>query len=310
GEGPGGHRRGRQHLSGRIPVCGRYRSEHTGERVVRSPRRVALADADGSAAHRDGRRHHPDPARRGPAPGAARDRGAPHPGRGSRALRGSLASSLGVPASRYPVSALRPDGTDAHSAGQAAVLVPRVSAPVTAHLPVHPRRQQAATAAVPSNRDVRGSSGPVRSSAIEQESIGDVSEHISITLNGAPTTLEAGTTGTALFADSASTVVMRVDGEVWDLARQIPAVAEVQPVSISEPEGLDVLRHSTAHVMAQAVQQLFPDAKLGIGPYITDGFYFDFDVASPFTPDDLKKIEKAMQKIINQNQTFEREVVD
>src|SRR5699024_1211092 len=90
----------------------------------------------------------------------------------------------------------------------------------------------------------------------------------------------------------------------------IPAGAEVQPVSISEPEGLDVLRHSTAHVMAQAVQQLFPDAKLGIGPYITDGFYFDFDVASPFTPDDLKKIEKAMQKIINQNQSFEREVVD
>lgn len=137
-----------------------------------------------------------------------------------------------------------------------------------------------------------------------------MSEHISITLNGAPTTLEAGTTGTALFADSASTVVMRVDGELWDLARQIPADAEVQPVSISEPEGLDVLRHSTAHVMAQAVQQLFPDAKLGIGPYITDGFYFDFDVESPFTPDDLKKIEKAMQKIINQNQTFEREVVD
>ncbi|WP_120005259.1 threonine--tRNA ligase [Nesterenkonia muleiensis] len=137
-----------------------------------------------------------------------------------------------------------------------------------------------------------------------------MSEQISITLNGAPTTLEAGTTGTTVFEDSATTVVMRVDGELWDLSRQLPDGAQVQPVDIADEDGLNVLRHSCAHVMAQAVQQLFPGSKLGIGPYITDGFYFDFDVENPFTPEDLKKIEKSMQKIINQAQTFEREVVD
>ncbi|TLP96575.1 threonine--tRNA ligase [Nesterenkonia salmonea] len=136
-----------------------------------------------------------------------------------------------------------------------------------------------------------------------------MSEQISITLNGAPTTLEAGTTGTTFFEDSPTVVVMRVNGDLWDLSREIPADADLQPVDISEEDGLNVLRHSTAHVMAQAVQQLFPGSKLGIGPYITDGFYFDFDVENPFTPDDLKKIEKSMQKIINQTQTFEREVV-
>nr|WP_232532877.1 threonine--tRNA ligase [Nesterenkonia alkaliphila] len=103
---------------------------------------------------------------------------------------------------------------------------------------------------------------------------------------------------------------MRVNGELWDLSRELPEDADVAPVDITEQDGLNVLRHSTAHVMAQAVQQLFPGSKLGIGPYITDGFYFDFDVENPFTPEDLKKIEKTMQKIINQAQTFEREVVD
>ena len=137
-----------------------------------------------------------------------------------------------------------------------------------------------------------------------------MSEQISITLNGAPTSLEAGTTGTTVFEDSATTVVMRVDGELWDLSRELPAGAQVEPVDITDEDGLNVLRHSAAHVMAQAVQQLFPGSKLGIGPYITDGFYFDFDVENPFTPEDLKKIEKSMQKIINQGQTFEREVVD
>ena len=137
-----------------------------------------------------------------------------------------------------------------------------------------------------------------------------MSDNISITLNGSSTTLEAGTTGTTLFAEEATVVVMRVDGELWDLSREIPEGASVEPVDITEQDGLNVLRHSTAHVMAQAVQQLFPGSKLGIGPYITDGFYFDFDVAEPFTPEDLKQIEKAMQKIVKSGQTFEREVVD
>ncbi|PRZ18769.1 threonine--tRNA ligase [Nesterenkonia sandarakina] len=134
-------------------------------------------------------------------------------------------------------------------------------------------------------------------------------ESISITRDGETASIERGTTGTTLFAADKTTVVMRVDGELWDLSREIPAGAVVEAVDISSPDGLNVLRHSTAHVMAQAVQQLYPEAKLGIGPYITDGFYFDFDVAEPFTPDDLKKIEKAMQKLINQTQQFEREVV-
>ncbi|GAB3844748.1 threonine--tRNA ligase [Nesterenkonia populi] len=136
-----------------------------------------------------------------------------------------------------------------------------------------------------------------------------MSEQISITLSGEPTTIAQGTTGTELFAEEKTTAVMRVDGELWDLSREIPAAAEVQRVDISEPDGLNVLRHSAAHVMAQAVQQLFDGAKLGIGPFITDGFYFDFDVETPFTPDDLKQIEKAMQKIVKQGQAFEREVV-
>ncbi|GAA1186379.1 threonyl-tRNA synthetase [Nesterenkonia xinjiangensis] len=136
-----------------------------------------------------------------------------------------------------------------------------------------------------------------------------VSEKITITIDGEATAITPGTTGTTLFAEQPTIVVMRVDGQLWDLSRELPAGAVVEPVQITEEAGLEVLRHSTAHVMAQAVQQLFPDAKLGIGPYITDGFYFDFDVDEPFTPEDLKKIEKAMQRIVKQGQRFEREVV-
>jgi threonyl-tRNA synthetase len=134
-------------------------------------------------------------------------------------------------------------------------------------------------------------------------------QKILITLDGEMREVTEGTTGLELYKDQKTTVVMRVDGHLWDLSREIPVGASVEAVDISEPEGLNVLRHSTAHVMAQAVQQLRPDAKLGIGPYITDGFYFDFDVAEPFTPEDLKAIEKLMQKIVNQNQMFSRRVV-
>ncbi|MGN6414297.1 threonine--tRNA ligase [Flexivirga sp.] len=118
--------------------------------------------------------------------------------------------------------------------------------------------------------------------------------------------VEQATTGTELFGDDRTIVAMTVDGELQDLFRQIPAGALVEPVPIDSPDGLNVLRHSTAHVLAQAVQQIYPDAKLGIGPPITDGFYYDFDVDTPFTPEDLKALEKAMQKIINEGQTFQR----
>src|SRR5699024_1035870 len=95
-----------------------------------------------------------------------------------------------------------------------------------------------------------------------------------------------------------------------DLFRVIPAGATVERVDITDQEGLEVLRHSTAHVLAQAVQELHPEAKLGIGPFIEDGFYYDFDVDEPFTPDDLKEIQKRMMRIVKAGQTFDRRAVD
>ncbi|GEQ14638.1 threonine--tRNA ligase [Knoellia locipacati] len=106
-------------------------------------------------------------------------------------------------------------------------------------------------------------------------------------------------------------LVARVGGELRDLAHVLADGDEVEPVTAQEQDGLDVLRHSAAHVLAQAVQQVNPDAKLGIGPPVRDGFYYDFDVAEPFTPDDLKALEKVMQKIVNEGQTFvRREISD
>ena len=123
------------------------------------------------------------------------------------------------------------------------------------------------------------------------------------------TTTTATTTGAELYAERRDVVVVRVDGELWDLDREIPAGHEVEPVTITEPDGLAVLRHSAAHVLAQAVQQVNPDAKLGIGPPVTDGFYYDFDVETPFTPEDLKALDKIMGRIIKEGQTFRRRVV-
>ncbi|WP_026174862.1 threonine--tRNA ligase [Acaricomes phytoseiuli] len=130
-----------------------------------------------------------------------------------------------------------------------------------------------------------------------------------MTVEGETRQVAHGTTGTDLFADQRDIVVMWVNGELTDLAQPVPEGAEVASVRIGSAEGLEVLRHSAAHVMAQAVQQLRPEATLGIGPYITDGFYFDFDVAEPFTPEDLKQLEKMMLKIVNANQRFVRREV-
>ncbi|TFD67470.1 threonine--tRNA ligase [Cryobacterium sp. Hb1] len=114
--------------------------------------------------------------------------------------------------------------------------------------------------------------------------------------------------GFALFTDR-SIVAMRVNGELKDLAATVLPTDTVEPVSINSPDGLSILRHSAAHVLAQAVQTVNPTAKLGIGPPITDGFYYDFDVEVPFTPDDVKSLEKAMDRIIRQGQRFVRRVV-
>ncbi|MHA6967778.1 threonine--tRNA ligase [Glutamicibacter bergerei] len=136
-----------------------------------------------------------------------------------------------------------------------------------------------------------------------------MSEQRTLTIDGEQVQVDAGATGLQFYAKDKDVVVMHVDGVLRDLARELEEGTTVTRVTISDPEGLEVLRHSTAHVMAQAVQQLRPDSKLGIGPYITDGFYFDFDVEEPFTPEDLKQLEKMMQKIINQNQLFARREV-
>ena len=117
------------------------------------------------------------------------------------------------------------------------------------------------------------------------------------------------TTGLDLFGRDRTIVAARINGELWDLHRTLPEGALVEPVTLDSPDGLNIMRHSTAHVAAQAVQSLHPDAKLGIGPPITDGFYYDFDVTSPFTPDDLRQLEKAMTKIIKERQRFRRRAV-
>lgn len=118
-----------------------------------------------------------------------------------------------------------------------------------------------------------------------------------------------GTTAADLFQGERSVVAARVAGELKDLAYEVADGDAVEPVEISSEDGLNILRHSTAHVMAQAVQELFPEAKLGIGPPVKDGFYYDFDVETPFHPDDLKRIEKKMQEIQKRGQKFARRAV-
>jgi len=120
------------------------------------------------------------------------------------------------------------------------------------------------------------------------------------------------TTGTKaweLFRDDPDIIASRVNGVLRDLSHELADGDEVEGVAIDTKDGRDILRHSTAHVMAQAVQELFPEAKLGIGPPVQDGFYYDFDVETPFVPEDLVRIESRMRKIVKENQRFSRRVV-
>lgn len=121
--------------------------------------------------------------------------------------------------------------------------------------------------------------------------------------------IETTTTGLDLFGDDQTIVAMRVNGEVCDLAQELAAGDRVEPIAIDSDAGLSIIRHSSAHVAAQAVQALIPEAKLGIGPPITDGFYYDFAVPEPFTPEILKQLEKKMQQIVKERQRFVRRVV-
>ena len=124
----------------------------------------------------------------------------------------------------------------------------------------------------------------------------------------------AGTRAWELFADQPDVIAARVTpadgaGALRDLAQELADGDVVAPVAIDSDAGHDILRHSTAHVLAQAVQELFPEAKLGIGPPIHDGFYYDFDVPTPFVPEDLEKLETRMRKIIKEGQRFSRRPV-
>ena len=132
---------------------------------------------------------------------------------------------------------------------------------------------------------------------------------IAITINGEPSQVEGDKKPTHLFADDKEIVVCRINGVLKDLWSDLAEGDVVESILITSPEGLAVLRHSTAHVLAQAVQQVFPGTTLGIGPPITDGFYYDFDPVKPFTPEDFLSLESAMRKIIKDSQRFKRRVV-
>ena len=134
---------------------------------------------------------------------------------------------------------------------------------------------------------------------------------ITVNVAGSERSVSGQTTAADLFGDDRSVLVARVNGELRDLSHVLAEGDSVEPVTVQEEDGLQVLRHSAAHILAQAVQEVHPDAKLGIGPPIRDGFYYDFDVDEPFTPEDLKQLEKVMQRIVNEGQAFvRREVSD
>ena len=133
---------------------------------------------------------------------------------------------------------------------------------------------------------------------------------LKVTVDGVATAVAADQRPTQIFTERKEVVVCRINGELRDLWTDLANGDVIESVSIDSEDGLKVLRHSTAHVMAQAVQQIYPEAKLGIGPPITDGFYYDFDPQEPFTPESLEKIESAMRKIVKEGQRFKRRVTN
>jgi threonyl-tRNA synthetase len=135
------------------------------------------------------------------------------------------------------------------------------------------------------------------------------SQELRITLAASEHVVEAGTTAGAVLGPDSDIIAARVNGELRDLAYLLADGDVVEPVGIASDDGRYIMRHSAAHVMAQAVQELFPQAKLGIGPPVENGFYYDFDVDRPFTPEDLKAIETRMRQIVKQGQRFSRRVV-
>lgn len=134
---------------------------------------------------------------------------------------------------------------------------------------------------------------------------------INVQIAGENQEVAATCTGLDLWGKDRTIVAMNVDGQPWDLARTLPEGAQVEPITADSQAGLEIIRHSATHVLAQAVQQVYPDANLGVGPYITDGFYYDFGNIDPVTPELLKDLEKRMKKIVKSGQRFvRREVSD
>ena len=105
-------------------------------------------------------------------------------------------------------------------------------------------------------------------------------------------------------------LIMKVDGELKDLSHQIKKDSKVKIITSKDKEGLEVIRHDAAHIMAMAVQELFPGTQVTIGPVIENGFYYDFARKEAFTEDDLKKIEKKMREIVDRDEKTKREVWD
>ncbi len=105
------------------------------------------------------------------------------------------------------------------------------------------------------------------------------------------------------------TILLKIDGELRDLSTQTEGAREVEEVSYDSPEALEVYKHSAAHLLAQAVTELYPGTQYGIGPAVENGFYYDFITRSPFTPEDLDKITKKMKFLVKQNIMIERKVL-
>jgi threonyl-tRNA synthetase len=132
---------------------------------------------------------------------------------------------------------------------------------------------------------------------------------LTATIDGNIEQVDEGTTGATWYSSNRRVIAMNVNGAPTDLTAEIPNGAEVSAITLDSQEGLQILRHSTTHVLAQAVQDVFPDVNLGIGPFITDGFYYDFGNIDAVTPEMLRDLEKRMKRIIKEGQTFRRRVV-
>ncbi|MBB6334774.1 threonine--tRNA ligase [Schaalia hyovaginalis] len=132
---------------------------------------------------------------------------------------------------------------------------------------------------------------------------------IELVIDGESQTVPAGTTGTTWYEGRNEVVALSVDGAPKDLDSALVAGTSVEAITLDSPAGLDILRHSTTHVLAQAVQDLFPEVNLGIGPFITDGFYYDFGNIDAVTPELLRELEKRMKRIVKEGQAFRRRVI-